>query len=139
MFKAYFIDYQSPSSMYKELSKTKYTETEVRVDLIKEVLNKMKKVIENVPKDDVLKIEENEKIIDIVERILELNNKTQSGQGLKIITPNQMLSRLPISLPYLKAENNSAKLKNEIRQILCSLYILKKLTKTIYNNSINTI
>ena len=135
MFKAYFIDYQSPSSMYKELSKTKYTETEVRVDLIKEVLNKMKKVIENVPKDDVLKIEEN----DIVERILELNNKTQSGQGLKIITPNQMLSRLPISLPYLKAENNSEKLKNEIRQILCSLYILKKLTKTIYNNSINTI
>ena len=139
MFKAYFIDYQSPSSMYKELSKTKYTETEVRVDLIKEVLNKMKKVIENVPKDDVLKIEENEKIIDIVERILELNNKTQSGQGLKIITPNQMLSRLPISSPYLKAENNSEKLKNEIRQILCSLYILKKLTKTIYNNSINTI
>ena len=139
LFKAYFIDYQSPSSMYKELSKTKYTETEVRVDLIKEVLNKMKKVIENVPKDDVLKIEENEKIIDIVERILELNNKTQSGQGLKIITPNQMLSRLPISLPYLEAENNSEKLKNEIRQILCSLYILKKLTKTIYNNSINTI
>ena len=84
LFKAYFIDYQSPSSMYKELSKTKDTENEVRVDLIKEVLTKMKKVIENVPKDDVLKIEENEKIIDIIERILELNNKAQSGQGLKM-------------------------------------------------------
>ena len=84
LLKAYFIDYQSPSSMYKELSKTKDTENEVRVDLIKEVLTKMKKVIENVPKDDVLKIEENEKIIDIVERILELNNKAQSGQGLKM-------------------------------------------------------
>ena len=84
LLKAYFIDYQSPSSMYKELSKTKDTENKVRVDLIKEVLTKMKKVIENVPKDDVLKIEENEKIIDIVERILELNNKAQSGQGLKM-------------------------------------------------------
>ena len=139
MFKAYFIDYQSPSSMYKELSKTKYTETEVRVDLIKEVLNKMKKVIENVPKDDVLKIEENEKIIDIVERILELNKKTQSGQGLKILTPNQMLSRLPITLAQLKAGNNSEKLKNEIRQLLYSLYRSKKLTKQLYKSLIDII
>ena len=139
MFKAYFIDYQSPSSMYKELSKTKYTETEVRVDLIKEVLNKMKKVIENVPKDDVLKIEENEKIIDIVERILELNKKTQSGQGLKILTPNQMLSRLPITLAQLKAGNNSEKLKNEIRQLLYSLYRSKKLTKQLYKSLIDVI
>ena len=139
MFKAYFIDYQSPSSMYKELSKTKYTETEVRVDLIKEVLNKMKKVIENVPKDDVLKIEENEKIIDIVERILELNKKTQSGQGLKILTPNQMLSRLPITLAQLKAGNNSEKLKNEIRQLLYSLYRSKKLTKQLHKSLIDVI
>ena len=139
MFKAYFIDYQTPSSMYKELSKTKYTETEVRVDLIKEVLNKMKKVIENVPKDDVLKIEENEKIIDIVERILELNKKTQSGQGLKILTPNQMLSRLPITLAQLNAGNNSEKLKNEIRQLLYSLYRSKKLTKQLYKSLIDII
>ena len=51
------------------------------------------------------------------------------GYGLKIITPNQMLSRLPISLAQLKEGNNSEKLKNEIRQILYSLYRLKKLTK----------
>ena len=43
-------------------------------------------------------------------------------QGLKILTPNQMLSRLPISLAQLKAGNNSEKLKNEIKQILYSLY-----------------
>ena len=53
--------------------------------------------------------------------------------------PNQMYSRLPISLAQLKAENNSEKLKNEIRQLLYSLYRSKKLTKTIYNNLINTI
>ena len=46
----------------------------------------------------------------------------QRGQGLKILTPNQMLSRLPISLAQLKAGNNSEKLKNEIRPILYSLH-----------------
>ena len=46
----------------------------------------------------------------------------QQGQGLKILTPNQTFSRLPISLAQLKAGNNSEKLKNDIRQILCSLY-----------------
>ena len=39
----------------------------------------------------------------------------------------------------IKAGNNSEKLKNEIRQLLYSLYRSKKLTKTIYNNLINTI
>ena len=43
-------------------------------------------------------IEDNEKIIDIVERILCFHQLDQSGQGLKILTSNPMLSRLPISL-----------------------------------------
>ena len=50
-----------------------------------------------------------------------------------------MLTRLPITLAKLKAGNNSEKLKNEIRQLLYSLYRSKKLTKTIYNSLINTI
>ena len=50
-----------------------------------------------------------------------------------------MLCRLPISLAQLKAGNNSKKLNNEIRQLLYSLYHSKKLTKTIYNQLINTI
>ena len=65
-------------------------------------------------------------IVDNVERILYFNNKNQEGQGLKILTPNQMLSRLPISLAHLKAGNNSEKLKNEIKQLLYTLYRLKK-------------
>ena len=77
-----------------------------------------------MPKHKSFKIEENEKIIDIVERILELNSKEQLGLGLKILTPNQMLGRLPITLAQLKAGNNSEKLKNEIRQLLYSLYSL---------------
>ena len=58
-----------------------------------------------MPKYSVFKIEENGKIIDIVERILELNSENQLGKGLKILTPNQMLSRLPIFLAQLKAGN----------------------------------
>ena len=58
---------------------------------------------------------------------------------LKILTPDQMLSRLPISLAQLKAGNNSEKLNNEIRQLFYSLYRSKKLTRTIYNGLINTI
>ena len=82
-----------------------------------------------MPKYSVFKIEENGKIIDNVERILELNSENQLGQGLKILTPNQMLSRLPITLAQLNAGNNSEKLKNEIRQLFYSLYRSKKLTK----------
>ena len=61
-------------------------------------------------------------MLEIVERILEFNQLNQAGQGLKILTPNQMLSRLPISLAQLNAGNNSEKLKNEFRQPLYSLY-----------------
>ena len=67
-------------------------------------------------------IEKSNEIIDIVEKILEFNKQNQQGQGLKILTPDQMLSRLPITLAQLKAGNNSEKLINEIRQLLYSLY-----------------
>ena len=87
-----------------------------------------------MPENEKCKIEENEKIINIVDNILYFN---QSGQGLKTLTPNQMLSRLPISLAQLKARNNSEKLKNEIRQLFYSLYRSKKLTKQLYKNLVN--
>ena len=63
----------------------------------------------------------------------------QEGQGLKILTLQQLLSRLSILLAQLQAGNNSQKLKNEIRQLLYHLYRSKKLTKTIYNSLMNTI
>ena len=66
------------------------------------------------------KNEKPNEMVDIVQNILEFNRQ-QEGRGLKILTPSQMLSRLPISLAQLKAGNNSEKLKNEIRQILYSL------------------
>ena len=78
------------------------------------------------------------KIAD-VELIFNLNNGDQEGQGLKILTPNQMPSRLPISLAQLKAGNNSEKFKNEIGQPLHALYRSKKLTKQIYKSLMDII
>ena len=57
-----------------------------------------------MPEDRRFKIEENEKIIDVVARIVELNNENQLGEALKILKPDQMLSRLPVTLAQLKAE-----------------------------------
>ena len=126
--------------MYKKLNETENTEiNRTPGDLIKKVLTKLKRIIDNTPKNHAANIEENEKIVDIAEKILELNNKIQSGQGLKILTPSQMLSRLPNFLAQLKAGNNSEKLKNEIRQLLYSLYRSKKLTKQLYKSLIDII
>ena len=65
--------------------------------------------------------------------------REQDGTGLKILTPNQMLKRLPIALAQVKAGNNSESLLNEIRQIVYSLYRSKEITKKVYNNIINSI
>ena len=68
-----------------------------------------------------------------------LAREDQGGKGLKILTPNQMLKRLPIALAQVKAGNNSESLLNEIRQIVYSLYRSKEITKKVYNNIINSI
>ena len=77
--------------------------------------------------------------MEIVEDILKFNKQNQQGQGIKILTQNQMLSRLPITLAQLKAGSNSEKLKNEIRQLLYSLYRSKNMAKQVYNNLIKHI
>ena len=50
-----------------------------------------------------------------------------------------MLNRLPIALAQLQAGNSSNKLKNEIRQLLYSIYRSKNMTKQVYNNLIKCI
>ena len=92
-----------------------------------------------MPKDKAFQIGKNEKIIDIVEKIIELNSENLLGLCLKILTPNQMFSRLPISLAQLNAGNNFEKLKNVIRQLLYSLHRLKRLTKQLYKSLIDII
>ena len=91
MFKKYF-NYQNLGKMYNVLSDTKNTgKHNTLVNLINSGLIDLKKDIGNTSKDDVNKIEEMNKIADIVGFIL--NEQNQEGNGVKILTPNQMLSR----------------------------------------------
>ena len=68
-----------------------------------------------------------------------LAKEKQEGEGLKTLTPNQILKRLPIVLAQIKAGNTSEDLLNEIRQIAYSLYRSKEITKEVYNNKIISI
>ena len=71
--------------------------------------------------------------------VSEAKLKATKGTGLKILTPKQMLQRLPIALTQVKAGVNSENLLNEIRQIVYSLYQSKEITKKVYNNIIRSI
>ena len=128
LFKKYF-DFETPTQLTKNLfdiiNKKKNNDF---VEEIKKRWSKLKDDIEEMSEDEK-KIEEPDKILEFVEKILKFNEQNQQGKGLKILTPNQMLSRLPITLAQLKAGNNSEKFKNEIRQLLYSLHRSKNMTK----------
>ena len=77
--------------------------------------------------------------IGIFHRLEKLQDGDGVNEQLKILTPNQMLKRLPIVLAQVKAVNNSESLLIQIRQIVYSLYRSKEITKKVYNNIINSI
>ena len=81
--------------MYKKLNESINTKrNEIQTELIKNSLTNLKKDTNKTPKD-----------FNIIEHILYLNEENQQGSGLKILTPYQMLNRLPISLAQLNARN----------------------------------
>ena len=123
-----------PSALAKKLFETKdKNKNNKYVNVIKSGLHDLKNEIEEMSKEEI-EIEKPDKILKIVEKILNFNKKIQKetgAKGLKILKPNQMISRLPITLAQLKAGNNSEILKDEIRQLLYSLYRSKKTYKKI--------
>ena len=76
---------------------------------------------------------------DYFSMMSEAKYRETNGTGLKVLTPKQMIQRLPIALAQVKAGNNSESLLNEIRQIVYSLYQSKQITKKVYNNIIKSI
>ena len=125
--------------MYKVLHETndKKKNSEL-VDIFNSGLKYLKEKIKNMSKEE-RKIENPELIVKNVEMILKFNKQNQEGKDLKILTPNQMLSRLPITVAQLKAGNNYEKLKNEMKKLLYSLYCSKNMTKQVYNTLIKNI
>ena len=132
LFKKHF-NFQRPSDMLKFLYKANTNQNNELVSVINSGLKDLKEKIKEMSEEE-RKIEKPDKIVKIVDEILRFNKGKQEGQGIKILTPSQMLSRLPISLAQLEAGNNSEKLKNEIRQQFYSLYRSKNITKQVYNN-----
>ena len=78
-------------------------------------------------------------MIIILQSYLRQNIGQLKEQDLKMLTPKQILQRLPVALAQVKAGNNSESLLNEIRQIVYSLYQSKQITKKVYNNIIKLI
>ena len=139
LFKKHF-KLERPVFLYKVLYETNNDKEKNSklVNIFNSGLEDLEKEIKEMSKEEI-EIEKPYNIVKVVKKILEINKINQQGKGIKILTPNQMLSRLPITLAQLKAGNNSEKLKNEIRQLLHSLYCSKNMTKLVYNNLIKPI
>ena len=140
MFEHHF-NFVVPSALAKQLYETKNKIKKRNDKLVekKKRWSNLKDEVEKMSKDEK-ETEQPNKILKILKEILNFNKETQKqGLSLKILTPDQMLSRLTISLAQLNAGNNSEKLKNEIRQLLYSSYRPKKLTKNSYKSLINIV
>ena len=107
----------------------------IREDIINEMTN-----TEN-EKIDIATGGDDDRRKSVIEAISRLRDKEEPeiGKGLKIMTPVQMITRLPILLAQQQAGNNSQKLNNEIKQIIYSLYRSKNLSKTVYDHLITSI
>ena len=149
-----FIDFKAPLHIFKDI----YDEDRTLENIEKEQIKFIKylgHIKQGSPKN---RSREQEKTINNIKNLYESREKViqlfndfaknmsqniydskQKGTGLKTLTPNQMLKRLPIALAQIIADNNSENLLNEIRQIAYSLYRSKEITKKVYNNIIKSI
>ena len=123
LFKRHF-NFQRPSNIFNSLNNI--NDIKQKNKLINVIISGLKVMFE-----EERETEKPDKIVEIVEEILRFNKQKQEGQGIKTLTLDEMLNRLPISLAQLQAGNNSEKMKNEIRQLLYSLYCSKNINNLI--------
>ena len=150
--------YQNPLLLAKDLLRAKQPKNKQLVNNTNDELIAFKNTI---IKKEIPENENQNKIVDIVEKILDFN-KQQQGKGhprtlasqpldlahvanvfhhtcIKILTHKQMLQRLTIALAQAKASSTSENILNEIYQIIYSVYQEKEITKKVYNNIMNSI
>ena len=104
--------------MLKFLYKVNTNQNNELVNVINSGLKDSKEEIKKMPKEEK-ETEKPDNIVKLVEEILKFNKQKQEGQGMKILTPS------------------SEKLKNEVRQLLYSLYHSKNITKQVHNNLVH--
>ena len=110
--------YRNPCFLLKDLISAKQSKNK---KLVNNINNRSIDLRNNINRKEVPGNENPKKVADIVEKILEFNNQ-QKGKESKILTPEQMLQRLPIVLAQVKAVNTSENLLNKTRQIIYSFY-----------------
>ena len=148
----YFVHFKGPFIMYNDIRN-------YRISLQKEgksqeeFRSKLNKIIKGNPnyksEYQINTIKNIKKLYNGWEKVLKFHNyytrmvsddiyKSIHGEGLKILTPKQVIQRLTIALSQVKAGNTSENLLNEIRQIIYSLYQADEITKKVYNNIMNS-
>ena len=132
-----FLNYNYPSFLVKYLYEDNQNKNEKIVKNFNESLINLRNFINSI---EIPENENPKKILEknILQKVLDFN-KQQKGKGIKTLTPKQMLQRLLLALPQVKAGNTFGNLLNEIRQIMYSLYQEKEVTKKVYNNIMNSI
>ena len=149
-----FIEFKGPNFIFKDIHDGNMTLESIEIEQ-KKLKAELGYIKQGKPRD---KSEEQKKTINNIknlfnsrEEVVKMFNdyarnisrniydSKQEGTGLKILTPKQMLQRLPLSLAHIKAGNNSQSLLNEIRQIVYTLYQSKEITKKVYNNILKSI
>ena len=147
-------EYWDSKELFNAIKNTqvKFSEAKNKQDNVLKKLNevkigkktdKQKEVINNLEKFYISREEVITFFRDYIEMLSDANynakqNETK-GTELKILTPKQLLQRLPIALAKVRAGNNSESLLNKIRQIVYSLYQSKQITKKVYINIIKSI
>ena len=94
---------------------------------------------EDLSDTPLLEDDNSDEFIDILDKPPLEGEEVKEEKGLKILTPNKSLTRLPILLAQVKAGNNSYKLKNEVRLTPYLFFQHNKITKNFYNNSIKSL
>ena len=117
--------YRNPWFLLKDLISAKQSKNK---KLVNNINNGSIDLKNNINRKEVPGNENLKKVADIVEKILEFN-KQQKGKESKILTPEQMLQRLPIVLAQVKAVDTSENLLNKTRQIIYSFIDEKKLLR----------
>ena len=96
-FNKYF-NFAVPSALAKQFYETKYKKKNKLVNIINSGLSDLKDEIKKMSEDEKKKFEQPDKVLKILNKIIDFNKQIQEGLGLNILTPNQLLSRLSISL-----------------------------------------
>ena len=139
-------NYEQWFNIYDQLKDAVFGKFKTKQDILLEEYEKLdiatggKNEVRKSVIETISKLVDKEEPIDITK--LETEEEAEKGikeTGLKIMTPDELVTRLPILLAQKQAGNNSQKLNSEIRQIIYSLYRSKNLSKTINNHLINSV